>query len=244
MLILATTYLTVAIISTFTLRYVPEVIEDVTLILAHVKMPAWAEHVQNAVFILQVALGDMIGIWRCYMLYEKKIAVVVFPIITAVAGTCVGILTGTGVFLPASLENSIWAALTLISALYCTIAIAWKIYSSISYTQRTDKLLPVLVIVIETGALYTAFILVYLITTCASISGQGILDALVVQLPPIVLCMFVLQIKSFTSGKTVHYSGPDSSAGGMWAALRRLFRSRREVSNTESMSTFIAASVM
>ncbi|TFY52871.1 hypothetical protein EVG20_g10367 [Dentipellis fragilis] len=258
MLILATMYLIVGIVSTFKFEYVPEVIEDVSLVLAHVKIPVWAEHVQNALFTLQVILGDLVNVRSSlyiallFILTQYRIDLALLHALreedyhgcVSRNDCCVGILTGTGVFAPAFLENSIWAALTLMSMLYCTFMIAWKIYATICFTQRTENLSPVLVIVIETNMLYTAFILVYLITTCASISGQGILDALVAQLPPIVLCIFVLQIMYFQDSKTVYYSDSETtSAGGMWAALRRLFRFRREISDADSVSTFLATPV-
>ncbi|TFY71035.1 hypothetical protein EVG20_g1974 [Dentipellis fragilis] len=233
MLILATTYIVVSVVSMFKLQYIPAHTTDITIFATSLEIPIWAE----------------LNIWRCYILYGKSIKMIIFPVFTAVVGAGVGLCANLGTFDSANMVNSIWAALTAISTLYCTTAIARKIYTSMRFSQRISNLFPVFVIIVETGVIYTSVLIIYLITTLINNTNtaqaeyaQVILTAIIAQLPPLVLCMLVLQLKFFQNNETVQHSISETSAAGLWAAFRRAFRPAKDTPDDSPMSTFRVAS--
>ncbi|KAA1469101.1 hypothetical protein DENSPDRAFT_878661 [Dentipellis sp. KUC8613] len=252
MLIVATTYIVVSVVAMFKLQYTPAHIAHITIFASSLDIPLWAERTQNTLFLLQILLGDAVNIWRCYILYAKKIKVILFPISTALVGAGVGLSANLGSFGSATMVNSIWAGLAALSTLYCTATIARKIYTAMRAAQRTRGLFPVFLVLIETGAVFTLVLVVYLVATLASNAStyaQGALTAIIAQLPPLLLCALILQLKFFQDGEAVQYSvsaeetrtGPAAGGVRLWAAFRRVFAPAKDAAGEGTVSTFRAA---
>ncbi|TFY59965.1 hypothetical protein EVG20_g7597 [Dentipellis fragilis] len=205
--------------------------------LTYVNMASVMRHseIRQFLLLIQAALGDSVTIWRCYIVYGKSAIVVMLSVLTALASFAFGLyLASTGMHATTepyrlgallldeknfiwSAKSWIWAAITIVCTVYCTIAISSKIYSS-ARLIKGNKLFTVIFFVIETSLIYTLGITTYLGT---------LLMGAVVQLPPIVLCLLLLQIKFYNSGnQAVREINPEPA--GPWDALRRFFRTRRK----------------
>ncbi|KAA1469144.1 hypothetical protein DENSPDRAFT_834712 [Dentipellis sp. KUC8613] len=195
-------------------------------------------------FVIQTVLGDFVTIWRCYILYEKGICAVALPVMTAVAGFV------WGIYLSSSSPNAWgvyhwqWAAITMACTIYCTVAISVKIYLSARLSKSTS-LFAVMFFIIETSMIYTLGIIACMVTTYRNSRGPNVellLMGVIVQLPPIVLCLLILQIRFFNQeGNTVQRACSESTRP--WDILRRIFKNRREDSTLGQISTFRVAPI-
>ncbi|TFY59967.1 hypothetical protein EVG20_g7599 [Dentipellis fragilis] len=210
-----------------------------------------SEETRQYLTLIQSALGDSVTIWRCYVIYGRSIIMIALPVSTALASFIFGMyLAGnqavnmarnSASFTPGWFDQSwIWAAITMVCTIYCAVAISYKIYSS-AYLTRNNNLFAVMFFVIETSFIYTLGVVTYVITTFATQHDvQDIIMGAIIQLPPIVLCLLLLQTKFYSKySRAVHYVNPDTV--GPLSALRRIFRSGRETSASDQMSTFRVA---
>ncbi|TFY53958.1 hypothetical protein EVG20_g9903 [Dentipellis fragilis] len=208
--------------------------------------------------IIQAALGD--SIWRCYTVYGKSVIAVVLPVLTALASLALGLyLANAGIqaFGSDGVDDHVtgplfiwdnkswtWAAITIVCTVYCTIAISARIYLSARLT-KSNKLSAVVFFVVETSFIYTLGVILYLLAASgildSSTNIQNMLMGAIVQLPPIVLCLLLLQIKFYNSGSNaVRYTNPEPARPQ--DVLRRIFRTGREAPADSQMSTFRVAS--
>ncbi|TFY70432.1 hypothetical protein EVG20_g2567 [Dentipellis fragilis] len=202
--------------------------------------------------LIQAALGDSVTIWRCYNVFGRSIIVVVLPALTALASFVLGLyLAGISTQVSSLLNDPwevrwawlmrswIWATITMVCTVYCACAISYKIYSSARLT-KSSNLFAVIFFVVETSLIYTVAVVIYVaIALHESINSQSIVMGIIVQLPPIVLCLLLLQTRFYNSGnQAVRYMNPEPARP--WDAVRRIFRTNREACD---MSTFRVASV-
>ncbi|KAA1477308.1 hypothetical protein DENSPDRAFT_581986 [Dentipellis sp. KUC8613] len=136
-----------------------------------------------AVLVLQSLLGDGVNIWRCFVVYNRRLSAIAIPSVIMLAGIVSGCfvlvtLTHTHGSWPDFNNLSRWITaydtLMMSTNIYCTAAIAFKIYTTGSHRASLGSLLPVFVAIIETGALYTASLMAYLISYLAQSYGQYI----------------------------------------------------------------------
>ncbi|KAA1469153.1 hypothetical protein DENSPDRAFT_561274 [Dentipellis sp. KUC8613] len=205
-------------------------------------IPTQCTAARQFLLVIQVALGDTITIWRCYKVSSKSIIVVALPVLTAVtsfalglffAGTEAQALNQLGIM---SLRSGIWAAITMACTVYCASAISYKLYSS-TRLSKSGNLFTTMLFIIETSLIYTLGIIAYVVASVTRtiyapngvIETQDLFMGMVVQLPPIVLCLLLIQSRFYTSGnQAVRYLNKERARP--WAALRRFFRTRREAS--------------
>ncbi|TFY56954.1 hypothetical protein EVG20_g8730 [Dentipellis fragilis] len=159
---------------------------------------------KTALYVSQTLLGDGILIWRCYIVWQKRLRVllplVAFWIATACCGYAISIsfavaAPGTTVFSTALNWVTSFGSLTAAINIICTSAIAYRIWSTgtLSQWQGSTSLWPIFVVVIETGMLYTAAILAFLITYLAGSNGQYIALDMMAQIVGVSFCLIVLQ---------------------------------------------------
>ncbi|EJF59453.1 hypothetical protein DICSQDRAFT_156292 [Dichomitus squalens LYAD-421 SS1] len=140
--------------------------------------------VATASVITSVIVGDIILTYRVWVVWDRKLAMVIFPAMCIcayiAAGICVVELfaafkTGESIFALASQRRVITtAALTLSTNIYGTGSIAYRIWSTNRALKHERMLAPALslsealVIFVESAALYTFWILFFLVSYCAS----------------------------------------------------------------------------
>ncbi|KAA1479237.1 hypothetical protein DENSPDRAFT_127578 [Dentipellis sp. KUC8613] len=207
---------------------------------------------QRIILLLaQGALGDSIIIWRCYIVYGQSVVVVILPALAALASFALGLSIACrpsfalhGKIWTWMTNGWIWAAMTVICTIYCTFAMSLKIYSSARLT-KSSNLFAVIFFIVETGLIYTVSVAIY----AAKVRNLGpkmvVMDTLmgvVVHIPPIVLCLLLLQIKFYNSGsEAVQYTNTEPVRP--WDVMRRIFRMGGEESADYELSTFRVASV-
>ncbi|TFY71119.1 hypothetical protein EVG20_g1891 [Dentipellis fragilis] len=177
------------------------------------------------ILVLQTVLGDSVNvsylyfrmdgfiqpqlalqIWRCYVVFGRKKAVIALPLLLMVAGfACACMIwktqehapTDSSVFgLPSPWIKS-FHTIMLVTVLYCNCAIAWKIYSSGNLKTSLNNLFPVLLAIIETGVIYTSSLVAFIATYFAESNGQYITVDLIAPLVPIIFCLLILRVNFY-----------------------------------------------
>ncbi|KZS99896.1 uncharacterized protein LAESUDRAFT_816805 [Laetiporus sulphureus 93-53] len=134
------------------------------------------EIVQSAATIVVIVLTDAMFLYRLWIVWAYNIRVVIFPICTWLGLFVAGI--GTIYQLTQmSFGESIWAgtlgdwlttnvATSLCTNVYCTVMIAWRIWSMSSSLRPSigARTMSVLATIIESAALYSIWSLFFLIT--------------------------------------------------------------------------------
>ncbi|KAG2143090.1 hypothetical protein DEU56DRAFT_733267 [Suillus clintonianus] len=161
-----------------------------------------------AIYVTQTTLADGLIVWRCYMIHDKS-PLVAFP-------GCIVLLTNgaIGYYIVWSLSMTTavsttsdkcittFITLTMVIGVTCTTLIAWRIYRTRRFMPGgLGVFLPVLIVIVESGALYATSALAFLLAFLLGSNGQyTILDVI----PPIVgiaFCLIVLQTHFHVGGK-------------------------------------------
>ncbi|KAA1477762.1 hypothetical protein DENSPDRAFT_621966 [Dentipellis sp. KUC8613] len=200
---------------------------------------------KNSVLVIQTVLGDGVNIWRCYVVNGKNIWVIVFPIVVLIGGFIAGIFVlvtlaanaSSTIFGVPSKYITAYDTLMMATSVYCTVAIAWRIWSSGKFTTSFDNLLHVLVVIVETGALHTSTLFAFLVTYLAGSNGQYVAVDMITPLVPSIFCLLILQVKFHQFSDFLH----ERSSGGQQqtvnggrtsrSGIRRMWGFRREPNN-------------
>jgi len=129
---------------------------------------------KSSFYTLQTLLGDFCMIYRCSVVWQHNIWIIILPILLWVscAVTGVGVITSFSRVSPEAQVFSFarWVAaffaITLATNVICTSLIALRIWSvdraGGRYRETKSALRPVLAVVIESGAIYSASLTVLL----------------------------------------------------------------------------------
>ncbi|KAA1479238.1 hypothetical protein DENSPDRAFT_127638 [Dentipellis sp. KUC8613] len=223
-------------------------------------IPILCSSAQQFLLLIQAALGDSVTIWRCYNVLGRSIIVIILPALTALASFTYGLYLASAGSRAVGLvgqplktadllqdleiwgnKSWIWAAIAIVCTVYCTVAISFKIYSSARLMEGNKLFL--VIFVIETTLIYTLGIIAYVvldtdnsIVPSVPVNVLNLLMGAVVQLPPIVLCLLLLQTRFYNSeNQAVRYMNTETRRP--WAAVRRFVRISREVSASGDMPT-------
>ncbi|KAF5353948.1 hypothetical protein D9756_007177 [Leucocoprinus leucothites] len=132
----------------------------------------------SAMYIVQTFVGDGVAIYRCYIVWSRRLVFILFPcaiyIGSIVSG--IGILVTMGKATAGSLvfldELGDWIssffALTLVTSTTCTLMIASRIWylnnqSIRDGSRRKGGLNPIARVVVESGAIYSSMLIALLI---------------------------------------------------------------------------------
>ncbi|KAA1475475.1 hypothetical protein DENSPDRAFT_427334 [Dentipellis sp. KUC8613] len=100
----------------------------------HITYQLEYQRTRQFLLVFQAALGDLVTIWRCYIVYGKKIVAVLLPVLTALASFALGIdLSDAGIdaFGRDGIDDAAaplviwdnkswaWAGITIICTVYC-----------------------------------------------------------------------------------------------------------------------------
>ncbi|KAJ6455559.1 hypothetical protein C8R47DRAFT_996681 [Mycena vitilis] len=134
------------------------------------------EVIQNCFMLLSIVIGDSLIIHRLWVVWAHKKLVLVVPVVSLIAltGECeVGSFVSlnvtahsTDIFANPLLKMN--AVLTLLTNVYCTVFITWKIWkitkASISSLASGTSLNHFLVIVVESAGLYACWAVFFAVT--------------------------------------------------------------------------------
>ncbi|KAG1758439.1 hypothetical protein EDD22DRAFT_998408 [Suillus occidentalis] len=178
-----------------------------------------------ALYVTQTAIADGVVVWRCYVLHNRSL-------IIAILGCIVMLTYGTsGYYVVWSfsrihpLRNTytsiiIFYTLTMLISVTCTILIAWRIYRPRRFIpEGLAAFLPVFIVVIESGALYTTSVFALLIATLVGSNAQYIMLAIISPIVGITFCLIILQVH-FHVGGSLPSEQPSRPRGVIAGLLR------------------------
>jgi len=126
-------------------------------------------------YALETLLGDFCLIYRCSLVWQHNIWIITLPILLWICCAVTGIgtiisytkVSSEGQVFSIGGWNAIFFATTLATNVICTSMIAFRIWSVDravgKYRETKSTLKPVLAIVIESGAIYSASLMILLI---------------------------------------------------------------------------------
>ncbi|TFY80395.1 hypothetical protein EWM64_g3614 [Hericium alpestre] len=161
-------------------------------------------NVKNILFLTQTVLGDGVNIWRFYVIYGKSVKPIIIPSIFMLAGVVCGCFvinafahsgSGHSVFdLPNSWIKA-YDAFMITTNAYCAVAVSWKIGRTTRFHSGGGSTHPAVIVIAETGILYTSSLITFLGIYVANSNAQFIAIDLITPLVPCMFCLMVLQIK-------------------------------------------------
>jgi len=182
---------------------------------------------KTPMYAIQTILGDAVLIWRCYIVYNKSLYVLIPALVVLLANLAIGIVVcwsvsaavpGRDIFETAAQYISAFFIITMSLNVCCTAAIVTKI----SITRRSAasasvSLFPVMAVIVESGAIYTCSVLGLLIAFLLGSNGQYAALDIMTPLVGVVYCLIVLQIhfhlrisQASRRGATSNWSVPQS----------------------------------
>ncbi|KAH8105666.1 hypothetical protein DFH11DRAFT_1642709 [Phellopilus nigrolimitatus] len=179
---------------------------------------------KNGILIAQILLGDGFVIYRLYMVWfcDKRIAAP--AILCLLASFCVGVITlkkeseVTPTTLVFNDELKLWVtsffSMTLITNFSCTALIAFRIWRielrTSAMFRLNNSLSPVMVAIIESGAIYSATLISLLATYLSGSDGQyPVLDS-IAQIIGVVFSLIIVRIGLGISSKDTTHHGTTS----------------------------------
>jgi len=193
--------------------------EDGTAYLAD--LTQWKEVFRTGVYIALTAVADSLFIYRLYMVWSKNIWACVVPVLLLAGSLTSGI--GLEVAVATSTGGLFGSAIAAWATSFFTVSLAQNLLTTFLMVYRiwrvnigvagmsSNSLWPVMAIILESGAIYSATLLCLLATYASGSFAQYIcLDMLV----PIIGCTFCLIIVRVGLGLTKNASGPPTQEIG------------------------------
>jgi len=174
---------------------------------------------KSSVYVFQTTLGDGFVIYRLFIVWAGDYRIIIFPVLMLLGGVAAGIgacfsfsiAAASGSIFKITLGHWIvsYFSITIALNVLCTALIAWKIWSINHQSARAGDLNSVIVIIVESGAIYSATLLTLLILYELGNFGQYlVLDAV----NPIIGITFTLIIIRVSLGLSVSSGRTGSSA--------------------------------
>ncbi|KAG1819079.1 uncharacterized protein BJ212DRAFT_1298350 [Suillus subaureus] len=173
------------------------------------------EYAKTALYVTQTAPADCvffrvtrssspISVWRCYVLNDRSLFVAVPGLIVLCTNAVTGYIivwslsqanSSSTVFTTAHAWITTFFTLTMITSFTCTTLIAWRIYRTRRFMSGGfAAYLPILIVIVESGAIYATGVLSILVTYLSGSNGQyAVLDT-VSPIMGIVFCLIILQV--------------------------------------------------
>ncbi|TFY50970.1 hypothetical protein EVG20_g11228 [Dentipellis fragilis] len=165
---------------------------------------------KSAIYSFQTVTGDGVVIYRCYMVWQN-VYVIIFPLImlAGVVTASIGSVWACSQANPAQggiffKETGQWItafyASTLSTNLICTMILAFRIWQINSRVSRKtpggggSSLMPVLLIVVDAGVLYSVTLLSALLCFVNKSNGQYIVLDMVMPIISIVFYMVIIRV--------------------------------------------------
>ncbi|KAJ3554032.1 hypothetical protein NM688_g3313 [Phlebia brevispora] len=163
-------------------------------------------------YIAQTAIGDAILIYRLYVVYGKKWTVIVAPLMIFISGmTCAFLVLGLGLarndlggwdFAPLMIVSFSLTVILNILATSLIILKLWRAHSRISqFSSTSARFLTIIRIVLDSGLLYTASVLV-LVGTLPLNNVSGPVSATTIQVIGICFNLIIIRVHATTQQHT------------------------------------------
>ncbi|KAG1738650.1 uncharacterized protein EDB91DRAFT_1223855 [Suillus paluster] len=182
-----------------------------------------------SLYITQTILGDGALIWRCYMLYSRSLFIavpgcIVLLALVAIAYYVIWSISHFGPLFTVSTTGSACITaiyvLTMFVSVTCTTLIAWRIYRTGYFMpDGLGPFLPVFIVIIESGALYTTSVLALLVTSLVGSNGKFVMVCIIPPTVGITFCLIILQVYFH-----VGYSPPTEQPTETRSTMTNLFR--------------------
>ncbi|KAI0314187.1 hypothetical protein OF83DRAFT_1137930, partial [Amylostereum chailletii] len=187
---------------------------------------------KNVLYATQTSIGDGVLIWRVYVVYGKNKWIALPLVVLFLVNAAVGYIVcwmfsratpGSTIFHTATIWITTFFVLTMCINVLCTTAIACRIISSLRVTDTLDmgSLVPALVVMVESGALYAGAVLALLIAYLSGSNGQFAAIDLITPLVGIVFSLIVLQIRYHVGRASSHTPHSLTSLNAAAASRRR-----------------------
>ncbi|KAA1478698.1 hypothetical protein DENSPDRAFT_694893 [Dentipellis sp. KUC8613] len=156
---------------------------------------------KDCFLLIQIGLGDSVNIWRCFIVFGRKWWVIAFPLVLLVAGFVTSVLLlvnqspNAVIFSETPAIGTAFDTLTMVTNVYCTTAMTWKIWTTANFTTRVSNLRPIILFILETSALYTSTLVIWLITNLVKSLAEFVVTDMLSPLIPSVFCLLILQVK-------------------------------------------------
>ncbi|KAG2107032.1 uncharacterized protein F5147DRAFT_637122 [Suillus discolor] len=189
------------------------------------------ELASKALYITQTTLADGVVVWRCHVLNHRSRFVAIPGCIVLIVNAATGYYVVWSLSREYALSNvstatsgciTTFYTLTMFVSVICTVSIAWRIYHTrSSMPGGLSNLLPVFIVVIESGALYATSVLALLISFLIGSNGEYIMLGVIPPIVGITFCLIILQVHFHIGGSSS--TEQSSDVGGI---LTNLFRGR------------------
>lgn len=194
----------------------------------------------KALYITQTTLADGVVVWRCHVLNNRSRFVAIPGCIVLLVNAATGYYVVWSLSRTYALSKVSTAAsgcittfytLTMFVSLICTVSIAWQIYHTRRFMPGgLAALLPVFIVVIESGALYATSVLALLISFLVGSNGEYIMLDVIPPIVGITFCLIILQVHFHVGGSSS--TEQSSEAGGI---ITSIFRARSTRDHNFSM---------
>jgi len=165
------------------------------------------EIAKTALYALQTILADSFFVWRCYIVWNKRWPIIVLPG-TMVLGTTTAAVMVCWEFSRTKPGNVVFETLlspwitfawsmSLATTASCTGLIAFRIWRSqrqLKQYRMHSTLLPVMVMIIESGAVYSAALISTIAAYASGNNSQYILVDLIPSLIGIVFTLIIIRV--------------------------------------------------
>lgn len=186
----------------------------------------------KALYITQTTLADGVVVWRCHVLNHRSRFVAIPGCIVLLVNAATGYYVVWALSQAYALSKVSTAASACITTFYtltmfvsvtCTISIAWRIYHTRRFMPGgLAALLPVFIVVIESGALYATSVLALLISFLVGSNGEYIMLGIIPPIVGITFCLIILQVHFHIGGN----SPIEQSSELVGGIITSLFRGR------------------
>jgi len=185
----------------------------------------WAATASDSIYGAINLVGDSVVIYRCYVVWNSNFFVIIFPIIMLAASVGTGIYAVAGLnYIPRGSEAATFTSrisnyaranfiLSLALNVLCTGLVAYRIWSSarrvsILGSRHTGVYYGALAVVVESAALYTVSLAIYIGLYLGELHAESILFDINAQIMCIVPTLILVRV-----ALGLHYhSGWDTSS--------------------------------
>ncbi|VDC07378.1 unnamed protein product [Peniophora sp. CBMAI 1063] len=164
------------------------------------------ETFKNVIYLLQTLLGDGILIYRCYIMWQDY-RVIIAPCILWCSVAVTGIHTVWSVAQPLTNSSNVFVSdahwiLSFYVMTLCTNAVAtallafkiWKLNSMVApYRNRSQSLIPIAMVLLECGLLYTCSVLIIIITYALRSNSLYLMLNITGQIIPITFYLIIIR---------------------------------------------------
>lgn len=180
----------------------------------------WVNIMKTVDFVAQTSIGDAILIYRCWMVYSKRLLIILLPVavwvMTLVAGAMMIYVEST------TSQNALlddpritpWldtiTACTLALNVLVTSLIVWRIWrvksKSAAATVNPHRLSRVMRIILDSGLLYTVCVIIFFGTTLAGSNSQYGVSDVVVQVIGITFNLIIIRVNNGTAADAEQFT--------------------------------------